>query len=69
MKNLEIILVTQMCATGNESNIGTSNKGMGELLQLKSALDQTDIDKYENICYVTARRFYTCPYVLKNKKL
>ena len=56
---------TEMCATGSESNIGTSNKGMGELLQLKSALDQTDIDKYENVSYITARRFYTCPYVFE----
>ena len=55
----------EMCATGSESNIGTSNKGMGELLQLKTALDQTDIDKYENVCYITARRFYTCPYVFE----
>ena len=54
-----------LVATGSESNIGTSNKGMGELLQLKTALDETDIDKYENICYVTARRFYTCPYVFE----
>ena len=34
-----------LVATGSESNIGTSNKGMGELLQLKTALDETDIDK------------------------
>ena len=61
----EYLSNTEMCATGSESNIGTSNKGMGELLQLKTALDQTDIDKYENICYVTARRFYTCPYVFE----
>ena len=40
----EYLSNTEMCATGSESNIGTSNKGMGELLQLKSALDQTDID-------------------------
>ena len=55
----------ELVATGSESNIGTSNKGMGELLQLKTALDETDIDNYENICYVTARRFYTCPYVFE----
>ena len=56
---------TELCATGSESNIGTSNKGLGELLQLKTVLDQTDIDKYENVCYITARRFYTCPYVFE----
>tara|TARA_Y100001972_G_C7599781_1_gene300569 strand:- start:363 stop:1061 length:699 start_codon:yes stop_codon:yes gene_type:complete len=56
---------TELCATGSESNIGTSNKGLGELLQLKTALDQTDIDKYENISYVTTRGYLTCPYVFE----
>ena len=68
IKNVELrefLAEEEVVATGSESNIGTSNKGMGELLQLKTALDETDIDKYENICYVTARRFYTCPYVFE----
>ena len=68
IKNVELrdfLNGEEVVATGSESNIGTSNKGMGELLQLKTALDETDIDKYENICYVTARRFYTCPYVFE----
>ncbi len=30
---------TEMCATGSESNMGTANKGMGELALLKSGLD------------------------------
>ena len=50
---------------GSSANIGTSNKGMGELLMLKAAVDQTDIDKYENSSYITARRLYTCPYVFE----
>ena len=29
-----------MCATGSESNMGTANKGMGELALLKSGLDK-----------------------------
>ena len=68
IKNVELrdfLAGEEVIATGSESNIGKSNKGMGELLQLKTALDETDIDKYENICYVTARRFYTCPYVFE----
>ena len=68
IKNVELrdfLAGEELVATGSESNIGTSNKGMGELLQLKTALDETDIDKYENVCYVTARRFYTCPYVFE----
>jgi len=68
IKNVELrefLAEEEVVATGSESNIGTSNKGMGELLQLKTALDETDIDNYENICYVTARRFYTCPYVFE----
>ena len=54
-----------MCALGSEGNIGTKNKGLGEFAMLKAALDQTDIDKYENISYVTARRIFTCPYVFE----
>ena len=50
---------------GSESNIGTSNKGLGELLQLKTALDQVNIDDYENISYVTTRGMYTNPYVFE----
>ena len=68
IKNVELrdfLAGEEVIATGSESNIGKSNKGMGELLQLKTALDETDIDNYENICYVTARRFYTCPYVFE----
>ncbi len=34
---------TEMCATGSESNMGTANKGMGELALLKSGLDQIDL--------------------------
>ena len=56
---------TEMCAMGSESNIGTSNKGLGELLQLKTALDQVNIDDYENISYVTTRGMYTNPYVFE----
>ena len=56
---------TEMCAMGSESNIGTSNKGLGELLQLKTALDQINIDDYENISYVTTRGIYTNPYVFE----
>ena len=41
------------------------NKGVGELMQLKKALDQVDIDNYNNIAYVTARGFFTCPYVFE----
>ncbi len=55
----------EMCATGSKSNVGMTNKGVGELLQLKTALDQVDIDKYENISYVTTRGYLTCPYVFE----
>lgn len=55
----------EIVAIGSEANIGTQNKGMGELVMLKEALSEIDIDKYENISYVTARRLYTCPYVFE----
>jgi len=56
---------SEMCVTGSEGNIGTQNKGMGELLMLKTALEETDLDNYKNISYITARRFFTCPYVFE----
>jgi len=56
---------TEMVAVGSEANIGSTNKGLGELLMLKSALDNIDIDSYTNISYVTARRLFTCPYVFE----
>lgn len=56
---------SEMCSLGSGGNIGTKNKGMGELLMLKTALEQTDLDNYENIAYVTGRHFFTCPYVFE----
>ena len=56
---------SEMCALGSEGNIGTKNKGLGEFAMLKSALDESDIDKYDNVCYITARRIFTCPYVFE----
>tara|TARA_X000000368_G_scaffold13467_1_gene10796 strand:- start:57 stop:761 length:705 start_codon:yes stop_codon:yes gene_type:complete len=66
----EFLSDSEMCAMGSSGNIGTKNKGLGEFAMLKSALDQTDIDKYKHISYVTARRIFTCPYVFeKTEKL
>jgi len=56
---------SEMCVTGSEGNIGTKNKGMGELLMLKTALEETDLDNYKNISYISARKLYTCPYVFE----
>jgi hypothetical protein len=61
----EFLSDEEMCVTGSEGNIGTKNKGMGELLMLKTALEETNIDNYKNISYITARRFFTCPYVFE----
>ena len=61
----ELLSDTEMCTVGSEGNIGTRNKGMGELLMLKTALDQTDLDQYENISYISARKVFTCPYVFE----
>jgi hypothetical protein len=43
-------------------NIGTKNKGMGELEMLSFVLSSIDYNQYKNISYITARRMYTCPY-------
>lgn len=61
----EFLSGCEMVATGSGGNIGTQNKGMGELLMLKTALEESDLDNYENISYITARRFFTCPYVFE----
>ena len=42
----------EMVSLGSSGNIGTVNKGMGELLMLSSALEELDIDKYVNITYM-----------------
>jgi hypothetical protein len=64
----EFLSNTEMVSLGSKGNIGTTNKGMGELLMLKTALSEIDIDKYENISYITARRLFTCPYVFERTK-
>ena len=48
--NLEII------SLGSGKNIGQKNKGCGELVMLNEALNQLEVDQYENIAYVTGRR-------------
>ena len=37
----DLLSETEMCVTGSESNIGTTNKGMGEILMLRTALNET----------------------------
>ena len=56
---------SEMCALGSDGNIGTKNKGLGEFAMLKAALNQSDLDNYDNVSYVTARRIFTCPYVFE----
>lgn len=51
--------------TGSKSNIGTRNKGRGELLMLKNALDLVEVSEYDKISYITGRKFFTCPYVFE----
>lgn len=45
-----------------DTNIGTKNKGMGELHMFHHVLETIDLSQYEAITYVTARRIFTCPY-------
>ena len=28
-------------------------------------LDQTDLEQYENVSYISARKVFTCPYVFE----
>ena len=66
---VNLLSKTNNLFTGSKFNIGTVNKGLGELLMLKVAMDNIDISKYENICYITARRIFTCPYVFEKTEL
>ena len=45
------------------NNIGTANKGLGELDMLIKARHLLDFSAYNKIGYLTGRRFITCPYV------
>jgi len=60
-----LIKDVNFCAMGSESNIGSNNKGVGELSQLKAALEEVNPSDYENISYVTTRGILTCPYVFE----
>lgn len=52
------------------SNIGTTNKGMGELQMMDFVLKTTNLTEYNVITYITARRLFTCPYFFeKSEKL
>ena len=46
-------------------NIGTVNKGMGELHMLKAVSTAVDFSSYENVSYCTGRKIFTCPYVFE----
>jgi hypothetical protein len=68
IKNTELkeyLSNSEIVSLGSDANLGKSNKGMGELLMLKTALQETDIDKYANITYISARHLLTCPYVFE----
>ena len=62
---LEFLKENQSLIMGSKSNIGTVNKGLGELLMLKIAMENLDYDKYENVSYISARKIFTCPYVFE----
>ena len=51
--------------TGSKNNIDTQNIGMGELLMLYNSLKNISLNEYNFICYLTARRYFTCPYVFE----
>jgi hypothetical protein len=45
------------------NNVGTTNKGLGELDMLVTAMKKITFSSYETISYLTGRRIITCPYV------
>lgn len=50
------------------SNIGTKNKGMGELQMLNFVLETTNLSEYNVVTYITARRLFTCPYFFEKSE-
>jgi hypothetical protein len=62
------ILLKNMNFMSLGSNIGTQNKGMGELQMLDFVLKSTDLLDYNVITYVTARRLFTCPYFFEKSE-
>jgi len=46
-------------------NKGLKNKGVGELSMLAEVSKQIDFLQYDNICYCTGRKFFTCPYAFE----
>jgi hypothetical protein len=46
-------------------NIGTVNKGMGELEMLYRSSSIFNFLNYDKICYLTGRRLITCPYIFE----
>lgn len=46
-------------------NIGTVNKGMGELHMLKACSAAVDFSLYNTVSYCTGRKIFTCPYVFE----
>ena len=49
-------------------NIGTVNKGLGELSMLKYACDNGFTKGYKKVCYVTGRHLWICPYFFHRVK-
>ena len=47
------------------NNIGTVNKGMGELHMLKACSKAIDFSQYDKVSYCTGRKIFTCPYVFE----
>lgn len=46
-------------------NHGAFNKGVGELSMLCDVTQKVDLLTYENVCYCTGRKFFTCPYAFE----
>ncbi len=46
-------------------NIGTVNKGMGELHMLKACSNAVSFSTYDKVSYCTGRKIFTCPYVFE----
>ena len=63
-KELKDIFVSGFSVLLSE-NIGTSNKGMGEIHMLKACDNVVNFELYDKVSYCTGRKLFTCPYVFE----
>lgn len=74
LENINNVRLRNLVATEKHllinRNLGEGNKGVGEIDMLKEASRHFEnFNKYDCVTYVTARRFFTCPYYFERTEM